>query len=195
MHTQGDDERVWTLPTGVLSRGAYRYGNPDLGFELLTRIAATLNHGAIGCYHELIPDGLTFIQNWSASLFLKGTVKDLMGLDPHADRHEVTIAPQLPSAWEFAELSSVVIGDHRLDVRAERERAEIRHLSGPAPLTVRYGLIGAGPLTATLDGEPLAVEIRKMAGRDAVVVEIALSPGQTATLAWSDGVLNATTQP
>ena len=134
-------------------------------------------------------------QNWSASLFLKGTVKDLMGLDPHADRHEVTIAPQLPSAWEFAELSSVVIGDHRLDVRAERERAEIRHLSGPAPLTVRYGLIGAGPLTATLDGEPLAVEIRKMAGRDAVVVEIALSPGQTATLAWSDGVLNATTQP
>ena len=191
VHTQGDDERVWTLPTGVLSRGAYRYGNPDLGFELLTRIAATLDHGAIGCYHELIPDGLTFIQNWSAGLFLKGTVEDLMGLDPRADQHEVTVAPQLPSAWEFAELSGVVIGDHRLDVWAERERAEMRHMSGPAPLTVRYCLIDAGPLTATLDGEPLAVEAREVAGRDAIVVEITLPPGQTVTLAWSDGVLEA----
>jgi len=97
----------------------------------------------------------------------------------------------LPYAWEFADLTGVVIGDHRLDVRAEHERAEIRHLSGPAPLTVRYGLIGAGPLTATLDGEPLTVEIRKMAGRDAIIVAITLPPGQTATLDWSDGVLEA----
>ena len=60
---------------------------------------------------------------------------------------------------------------------------------------MQYALIVAGPLTATLAGEPLAVDTREMAGRDAVVVEITLSPGQTATLAWGDGVLRATTQP
>ena len=195
MHTRGQDDRVWTLPTGVLSRGAYRYGDPELGFRLLTDIAATLDHGAIGCYHELIPEGISFIQNWSASLFLKGTLEDLMGLDPRADRHEVTIAPQLPPAWEFAELTGVPIGDHRLDVRAERERAEIRHLSGPAPLTVRYYLIEVGPLTAMLDGAPLPVKATEVAGRDAITVEITLAPGRMVTLAWSDGGLRAITQP
>ena len=195
MHTRGGSERVFTLPTGVLSRGAYRYGNPDLGFELLTRIAATLDHGAIGCYHELIPDGLSFIQNWSASLFLKGAVEDLMGLDPRADRHEVTIAPQLPAAWEFAELRGVPIGDHRLDVRAERERAEIRHLSGPVPLTVRYCLIGLDLPGATLGGEPLDLDTRQMAGRDATLVEITLPPRETVMLAWRDGVVRAIPNP
>jgi hypothetical protein len=195
MHTRGQDDRVWTLPTGVLSRGAYRYGDLDLGFRLLTDIAATLDHGAVGCYHELIPQGISFIQNWSASLFLKGTVEDLMGLDPRADRHEVTIAPQLPSAWEFAELTGVPIGAHQLDMRAEHERAEIRHLSGPAPLVIRYALVGVGPLTATLDGKPLPVETGEVGGRDAAVVEITLSPGRSATLSWDAGVLRVVTQP
>jgi glycogen debranching enzyme len=195
VHTRDQDERVWTLPTGVLSRGAYRYGDPDLGFRLLTDIASTLEQGAIGCFHELIPKGLSFIQSWSAGLFLKGTVEDLMGLDPRADRHEVTVSPRLPSALEFAELINVPIGNHTLDVRAERERTEIRHQSGPAPLIIRYGLVEAGPLTATLDGEPLAVEVKEVARRDVVVVEIALSPGQTVALSWSDDLLRAVTQP
>ncbi|MFH1926709.1 MAG: glycosyl hydrolase family 65 protein [Chloroflexota bacterium] len=194
VHTLGDDERVWTLPTGVLSRGGYRYGDPDLGFDLLTLLAATLDHGAIGCYHELIPDGLTFLQNWSATMFLKGAVEDLMGLDPRADQHKVTIAPQLPAAWEFAELRSVPIGGHRLDVRAEREGAEIRHLSGPAPLTVCYGLLDVGPLTATLDGEPLDVQTKEYIGRDATFVEITLSPGETVKLTRDDDILQAIMQ-
>ena len=118
-----------------------------------------------------------------------------MGLDPRADRHEVTITPQLPPAWEFAALTGVPIGDHRLDVRAERERAEIRHLSGPAPLTVRYYLIEVGPLTAMLDGAPLPVKATEVAGRDAITVEITLAPGRMVTLAWSDGGLRAITQP
>ena len=195
MHTRGQDDRVWTLPTGVLSRGAYRYGDPDLGFRLLTDIAATLDHGAIGCFHELIPDGISFLQSWSASMFLRGTVEDLMGLTPRADRHEVTIAPQLPSTWKFAELTGVPIGDHRLNVRAEHGRAAIRHLSGPAPLTVRYVIFGAGPLTATLAGKPLSVETREVAGRDAAIVEIMLSPGQKAFLNWGDGLLHCVIEP
>ena len=66
-HTVGDDERVWTLPTATLSRAAYRYGQAELGFQMLQQLSATLDHGSIGMYHELIPDGLSFLQLWSGS--------------------------------------------------------------------------------------------------------------------------------
>lgn len=68
-HTQGVEERVWTLPTGLLALVAARHGRRALAERLLMNIAATLQNGQLGLYEELIPRGLCFAQCWSAALF------------------------------------------------------------------------------------------------------------------------------
>ena len=68
-HTQGVEERVWTLPTGLLALVAARHGRRALAERLLMNIAATVQNGQLGLYEELIPRGLCFAQCWSAALF------------------------------------------------------------------------------------------------------------------------------
>ena len=138
VHTRGDDERVWTLPTATLSRGAYRYGDPEMGLEMLQHLAQTLNHGSIGMFHELIPEGFSFLQSWSGATFVRGAVEDLMGITVRADLHTVTIAPQLAAAWDFAELENLRFGEHTITVRATHTGVTVTHTSGPVPLSVTY---------------------------------------------------------
>jgi glycogen debranching enzyme len=135
-HTVGNDERVWTLPTATLSRAAYRYGQAELGFQMLQQLSATLDHGSIGMYHELIPDGLSFLQLWSAATFVRGAVEDLMGVQVRADLHSVRLAPELPTGWETVELEKLTFGGHTIKVRVTSTGLTVIHLSGPAPLTV-----------------------------------------------------------
>ncbi len=137
-HTVGDDERVWTLPTATLSRAAYQYRQAELGFQMLQQLSVTLDHGSIGMYHELIPDGLSFLQLWSGATYLRGAVEDLMGVQVRADLHAVRLSPQLPAGWEAAELERLSFGGHTITVRATPTRLSVTHLSGRAPLTVTY---------------------------------------------------------
>ena len=149
-HTVGDDERVWTLPTAALSRAAYRYNDTALGFEMLAHLAQTLEHGSIGMFHELIPDGMCFVQLWSATSFVRGIVEDLMGMDVWADQHTLTLEPNLPTGWDFAELENLAFGEHTLTVRAARDRITLTHLRGPVPLQVIIRSPRAEPVILTL---------------------------------------------
>jgi len=136
LHTRGADNRVWTLPTGVLSRGAYRYGDAELGLEMLRHLAQTLDHDSIGMFHELIPEGLSFLQLWSGATFMSGIVEDLMGIHVRADLHKVNLAPQLPADWSFAELQGLSFGDHTITVHVTKTGVTVTHISGVVSLSV-----------------------------------------------------------
>jgi hypothetical protein len=150
-HTVGDDERVWTLPTAALSRAAYRYGDAEFGFEMLAHLTQTLDHGSIGMFHELIPEGMCFVQLWSGATFVRGAVEDLMGIDVRADQHAVTLAPRLPAAWEFAELENLTFGEHTLTVRAARDGIVVTHVRGPVPLQITLRTPSGQKITSALE--------------------------------------------
>ena len=118
-HTAGEDERVWTLPTATLSRAAFRNGEPEMGFEMLTHVADTLSQGSIGMFHELIPEGACFIQLWSAAVFIRGVVEDLLGISVRADRHELTLAPRLPAGFGPVRLENFAFGEHVVNIAFE----------------------------------------------------------------------------
>jgi glycogen debranching enzyme len=149
-HTRGDDERVWTLPTATLSRAAYRYAETALGFEMLAHLAQTLEHGSIGMFHELIPDGMCFVQLWSATSFVRGIVEDLMGIDVRADQHALTLAPNLPEDWDFAELENLTFGEHTITVRITRKDITLTHLHGPVSLQATIRSPRREPVMLTL---------------------------------------------
>ena len=123
VHTKGLEERVWTLPTGVLAQAEFNYGNVEMGTRLLGDIAETINHGMLGAFSELIPQGGDFMQLWSTAMFLKGITEGIFGLKPLASEHELSLSPQLPSAWQNVALTNVKIGQNTVDISVERQDA------------------------------------------------------------------------
>lgn len=135
-HTAGHKSRIWTLPTGTLSRAAYRYGENELGFEMLHHLADTLGAGSIGLFHELIPEGACIIQLWSAALMVRGVVEDLLGIRVQAAEGRVVIAPHLPADWSSAALENLVFGPYRLRITVTPGWMEIENRSMEGTLQV-----------------------------------------------------------
>jgi glycogen debranching enzyme len=138
VHTRSADMRVWTLPTGLLALAAFRNGKADTGIQSLRAVGTTARYGTLGTLKELIPQGLCFIQLWSAALFVQGITEGLFGLSPHAHRHELVIEPHLPPGWSGATLHGLRVGDQTLELHVTPEYAEIRLLKGDTPLLARY---------------------------------------------------------
>lgn len=138
VHTRVREELVWTLPTGLLALAAFEQGRADLGLRLLHNIALTAQRGTLGAFKELIPEGLCFIQLWSAGLYLQGVLEGLLGLHPAAHRHRLELAPALPAGMPAVTLRGLRIGAHRLDLAISPQAVQIDHLCGPQPLILRY---------------------------------------------------------
>ena len=73
-----------------------------------------------------------------AGASLRDVAEGLFGISPLAHRHELTVAPRLPSGWPAAHLRGLPLGAHRLNLRATPEALELEHTSGPQPLTIHY---------------------------------------------------------
>jgi glycogen debranching enzyme len=121
VHTKKLEERVWTLPTGVLAQAEFNYGNVEMGTRLIKDIARTIEYGMLGAFSELIPQGGDFMQLWSTAMFLSGITEGIFGLEPLAHQHQLVLSPQLPKEWEFARLEGVEIGAHTIDIALDRE--------------------------------------------------------------------------
>ncbi len=138
VHTRGAEPRVWTLPTGLLALAAFDRGRTDLGLQLIRNIAITAQHGTLGTLKELIPQGICFIQLWSAGLLVQGLLEGLLGLHPLAHLHRLTVSPQLPGDWPEVALRGLRIGAHTIDLRATHTSLSMAHRAGPQALTIMY---------------------------------------------------------
>ncbi|MEW6232742.1 MAG: GH116 family glycosyl hydrolase [Chloroflexota bacterium] len=193
VHTRGQDQRVWTLPTGVLALAEFRYGNPEMGVRLLGNIAETVNHGMLGAYKELVPEGLCFLQLWSPALFLQGVVQGVFGLEPRADLHRLGISPQLPAGWGYARLEDLAFGEHRASLRCEDGRLTIVHSPSASPLTCQVCLAAPEVAQVTLNGLPLASQKRSRGQAPVVAFEFTLQGGQTAVITRWEGEVKVET--
>jgi Bacterial alpha-L-rhamnosidase 6 hairpin glycosidase domain len=187
VHTQGREELVWTLPTGLLALTAFRYGQPSLGVRLLENIAATASYGTLGAFKELIPIGLCFVQLWSAGLYLQGMLEGLVGLRPYAYEHRLALSPRLPVGWPWLRVNELMVGEHRLALYITPSSLDIAHSAGPASLDLRYHLSDDAALAPPVRGYgPPPEEITDAEGR---WLRVVLAPGQRALIeATHDGV-------
>jgi glycogen debranching enzyme len=132
MHTKGDDERVWTLPTGLLALSAFAQHDSAYGVELLRSIGSTARVGSLGLMKELIPQGICFIQLWSAALFVQGIVVGLCGIEPDMRNHQITITPQLPAEWPEVRFEKLLVGNWLLDIVITQHQVTVHVHAGMA---------------------------------------------------------------
>ncbi|MBC8077340.1 MAG: amylo-alpha-1,6-glucosidase, partial [Chloroflexales bacterium] len=139
IHTREAEPLVWTLPTGLLALAAFEHGRAALGLKLVENIALTARVGTLGTFKELIPEGMCFVQLWSAGLYLQGVVEGLFGVRPLAHQHRVELRPCLPPGRARWALDGLCVGAHTLNLSAEGDTLYVEHVSGPQSLVVAYG--------------------------------------------------------
>jgi hypothetical protein len=138
VHTRKTEELVWTLPTGLLALAEFAHGRPANGLHLARRIAETTEHGTPGTFKELIPQGLCYVQLWSAALYLQIIFEGLLGLQPNAPAHELGITPALSADQLPLLLHNLQVGAHSLSLTYSADGIVLDHHDGPQALTVHY---------------------------------------------------------
>lgn len=184
VHTKALEEAVWTLPTGVLATAAFRYGQLGMGTWLLDRIATTIEHGMLGAFSELIPQGGDSMQLWSAAMFLQGITEGIFGLDPLAHQHRLGLSPTLPEGWEDARLEGIRVGEHTIDVALERDGEDgysvmIGH-QGHAGLEIELSSLAGDELTWLTD----EISYTRQPAGDVTKLAFVLEPGQQAQVVF-----------
>jgi hypothetical protein len=138
VHTRDREERVWTLPTGLMVLAECRHGHPQQALRLLNNISITARYGMLGAFKELIPEGLCFVQLWSAGLYLQGILEGLMGLDPQALEHRLGITPALPASWPSATVRGLQVGQHQINLTLANDGCTLEHTAGPRALQISF---------------------------------------------------------
>jgi hypothetical protein len=114
---------VWPLYTGWTAVAEYRAGRPFAGFAHLMQNADMTFTQDLGAVTELLsgdffqPFGRSSShQLWSSAMVLTPAIRGLFGVEVDALRHAIRLHPQLPAAWEHAELRHVSVGEEMFDL-------------------------------------------------------------------------------
>ena len=131
---------IMPYTAGKAAVAEFNYGRIDQGMRYVRTIARTMGHIMPGAFPETIDPsgdprkyyaGWPFVQLWSGSHVAQGLVWGLLGLKPDAASRKVRLKPRLPGDWPSAEFHNVTIGQSKIGVRIERNKAEVIQADGP----------------------------------------------------------------
>lgn len=180
VHTREREDLVWTLPTGLMALAELRHGRADHAIRFLNNISLTARHGMLGAFKELIPEGLCFVQLWSAGLYIQGWLEGVLGLDPRAHEHRLAIRPTLPGDWPEVSVANLRVGAHLLGISVNHRGCAIDHLSGPQMITIVFGHRGTAVAALSTTGSTPSNVTPPNVDGDAIVFQIGV--GQRAIL-------------
>ena len=160
---------VWPLFTGWAALAEYRAGRGEAGFRHLAanvRLAFARQGGAFDeALHGLEERtvGVCPDQAGSAAMVIAPLVEGLLGVHPDAPGGRLTIAPQLPEAWDRLDVVGLRCGETVYDVKLRRRKGQLdialrRTVGLPLRITVAPWL-AAAPLRALVDGEEVKPEL------------------------------------
>jgi glycogen debranching enzyme len=109
-----------SINTGLLALCAARYGQMDDALDIIARLTRAFGYRTPGAVSEALPDAWCFLQLWSNVGLVAPVVECFLGIQPHAAQRRLAIRPHLPSAWSWAEVKHLRVGDACFDIRAER---------------------------------------------------------------------------
>ena len=114
--------RIMTISTGVQTNANLRYGKVEEAYEQIKRGMKTFGMYLPGSHSEMSPDYGCFVQAWTSYLMLSPIITGFIGVQPKADKKEVTIKPQLPSAWDYAKIERLKVGSNEIAVDVRRDK-------------------------------------------------------------------------
>lgn len=105
---------VMTIATSTAAIGACRYGLADTALTYIHKILNTFSYATPGTTYEVSPDYGMFVQAWNTTGINIPLIQFFFGIDPDAYHRQIAIRPLMPSKWNKASISDVIIGDAKL---------------------------------------------------------------------------------
>lgn len=164
-------QTCYLVNTGAMAVGEANYGRMSQSASYMDKVANQLTVEMPGSLPELAQSSqynpyeaftsrANVMQAWSSYGLLWTTAHDILGVQPDAPGHSLTVAPDLPSSWPTASVQHLGVGSDQLSVSASRgsDRVET-DVSGAQGLALTIGAVippGSSVSSVTLDGRPVA---------------------------------------
>ena len=107
---------VWPLFTGWASVAEYRYHRPFPAYTNLRANALLGFDGALGHFSEVLSGDYNQSfstssphQIWSAAMVISPILRGMFGLETDAEKHQITLAPHVPSDWTSFAIRNVQV--------------------------------------------------------------------------------------
>jgi hypothetical protein len=160
---------VWPLLTGWAALAEYRAGLGEPGFRHLRANADLAYSRQRGAFDEAL-DGLEEHaaagcpdRAWSAGMVVLPLVEGLLGVEPEAPAGRLTVAPQLPEAWDRLEVLGLRCADSAYDLRFQRRDGALvvalRRTLGPGLTVVLAPWVPGVPSQVEVDGREVHPEV------------------------------------
>uniref|UniRef100_UPI00404801BC alpha-L-rhamnosidase-related protein n=1 Tax=Roseivirga sp. TaxID=1964215 RepID=UPI00404801BC len=111
---------VMTLPTGVQTIAENNYGRPNQALAYLERMTNSFSYALPGSMYEVSPDFGMITQAWNIYSYAIPIVTQFFGIKPMAHLKEITISPQMPTAWKTGSIENVKVGENEVSVFYKR---------------------------------------------------------------------------
>jgi hypothetical protein len=113
---------VWPLFTGWASMGEYRYHRAFPAYSNLRANALLGADGSLGHFTEVLSGDYyqSFAtssphQIWSSAMVVSPILRGMFGLQTDAEKHEITLAPHVPSDWTSFAIRNVRVAGVGVD--------------------------------------------------------------------------------
>ena len=123
---------VWPLFTGWASVGEYRYHREFPAYSNLRANALLGMDGSLGHFAEVLSgdyySGFSTSsphQVWSAAMVVSPILRGLFGLQTDALKHEITLAPHVPSDWTAFSIRNVPLQTARVDFQYRKTASSV----------------------------------------------------------------------
>ena len=79
-------------------------------------------------------------QTWSSATFVSSFIEGVLGLQPNAEKHRLTLSPHLPAEWDHLSIQRLRVGGSLLDITLHRSanRIELQVRANGAPITLNF---------------------------------------------------------
>jgi hypothetical protein len=174
---------VWPFLTGFAAMGEYEYHHSIAAFHHLMQTGRLAHVDALGFSSEIWSgdyyrplDTSVPHQLFSSGMIISPFIRGLVGLKADEGNKRITLAPQLPAAWETLDVKRYRVGNERLSIALRKSTGSYKALiekSTDTPYEIKFAP-AFGHFTrvqaVTVDGKPAPFTIAETSQDLSVVV-------------------------
>jgi len=106
--------------TAGLAQAAVRFGMTDTALMYVHKTINSFGFATPGTIYEVAPDYGMFVQAWNVTGINIPLIQYFFGVSPEAYKKEISIRIQMPTAWKYATLKNLMVGNNRLTIEYKK---------------------------------------------------------------------------
>jgi glycogen debranching enzyme len=117
---------VWPLFTGWAALAEFRNNNYLQGYSHLMSNMLLYKYWGLGFIEEVLhgetfePFGVCHHQCWSETMALQPAIEGMLGYQPDALNHKLTLKPWFPADWDSVKVTGIRLGNEEISMEAGR---------------------------------------------------------------------------